>query len=614
MPRLLTIVLCLFAFAAPLAAHEGHDHEDQKANAPAAVQLPRMEVTGDGLELVAVSAGHDLTIYLDKSDTNEPIDGATISVVADGGETAAARPAGQGTYMAEAHWAEAPGTKAVKFTITHDGKTVSLDGKLEIPAPAEDADAGHAHALSDLFESPIAWLALGFAAVIGFVVAFAFRPARLALLIGFCILAANNTPAKAEPNDGHKHTEGGATHSHDDHKHTEGDGHNHDDHKHTEGATHSHDDHKHTEGDGHSHDDHNHGEGTSHSHDHHHDESSTTKMPPLLGVGPHALSDGDVFMPKPSQRLLNIRTRVAVIEKARETRELIGKVVPDPSSFGQVQAPMDGRIELTQRGISHIGEHVKAGDVLALLYPNIPIADLGTMQQLTAEVVGKLRIAEQKLARLTRISGVVPQKDIDDTRAELEALREQQRVLAPKDAERIELKAPVDGVISVANVRAGQVVTTRDTLFEIVDPNKLWIEAIGVSAHPSPEISNAHAVDPDGHTIKLSYIGRAPSLRQQSLSLQFKVDEIHEGLIIGSAVKVFVEQGEAVEGVVVPSDAVVRGTSGLLQVWVKTGAEVFRPVPVRTLPLDGTRVLVVAGLEDGDRVAVQGAEFINQVR
>ena len=81
--------------------------------------------------------------------------------------------------------------------------------------------------------------------------------------------------------------------------------------------------------------------------------------------------------------------------------------------------------------------------MLAYLSPNIPIADLGTMQQLTAEVVGKLRIAEQKLARLTRIASVVAQKDIEDTRAELEALREQQRVLALKDVERIPLKAPV---------------------------------------------------------------------------------------------------------------------------------------------------------------------------
>ena len=296
-------------------------------------------------------------------------------------------------------------------------------------------------------------------------------------------------------------------------------------------------------------------------HDHGEDQNPAAAV--AQTDAPRRLPDGEVFLPKPSQRLLHVRTIIAKPEEAREARELIGTVVPDPSTFGQVQAPMDGRIELPDRGISHVGQRVKEGEVLALLSPSIPIADLGTMQQLTAEVVGKLRIAEQKLSRLTRIAGVVAQKDIDDTRAELEALREQQRVLAPKDAERIALKAPVSGIISLASVRAGQVVTTRETLFEIVDPHRLWIEAIGSAAHAAPDITAAYATDPDGHSIKLSYVGRAPSLRQQTQPLQFKVDEIHDGLVIGSAVKVYVQQGDAVHGTVLPDGAVVRGPDGI---------------------------------------------------
>jgi hypothetical protein len=236
------------------------------------------------------------------------------------------------------------------------------------------------------------------------------------------------------------------------------------------------------------------------------------------------------------------------------------------------------------------------------------------MQQLTAEVAGKLKIAEQRLARLERIAGVVAQKDIDDTRAELDALREQQRVLVSKDIERIPLKAPVSGIISVANVRAGQVVTTRETLFEIVDPHRLWIEAISGVEHGAPHIEAAHAVDPDGHSINLSYLGRAPSLRQQTQPLQFKVEETHEGLIIGSAVKVYVQQGEPIEGIVLPDSAVVRGDNGLPRVWAKESPQRFRPLPVRVAPLDGAHVVVLGGVAAGTRIVVEGAELINQVR
>ena len=39
------------------------------------------------------------------------------------------------------------------------------------------------------------------------------------------------------------------------------------------------------------------------------------------------------------------------------------------------------------------------------------------------------------------------------------------------------LRAPADGVIASANAVAGQVVAAQDTLFEIVDPHRLMVEA-----------------------------------------------------------------------------------------------------------------------------------------
>ena len=551
MTRFIALALFLLLSTSMALAHGGDDHAHD--DAPAAATLtagsaPRLEAVGPEIELVAVVADRQLKIYLDSVATNDPVNGVAIAVTADGIAAGRAKALGDGTYVLAAPWADEPGVKALKFSITAGAATSVLDGKLDVAAAAH---AEHAAAMSwqTLLSQPLTWALAGIAAILGFVGAFAFRPTRSTspLIVAIAAaLALHADPAAAH--EGHDHA----------------------------------------------------------------DETPAAAV--AQTDAPRRLPDGDVFLPKPSQRLLHVRTLIAKPEAARQSRELIGAVIPDPSTFGQVQAPMDGRIELPERGISNVGQHVKEGEVLAYLSPSIPIADLGTMQQLTAEVAGKLKIAEQKLARLTRISSVVAQKDIEDTRTELDALREQQRVLAPKDAERISLKAPVSGIISVANVRAGQVVTTRDTLFEIVDPNRLWIEAIGVAAHAAPDITAAHATDPDGHSIKLSYVGRAPSLRQQAQPLQFKVEEIHEGLIIGSAVKVYVQQGEPVDGIVVPDAAVVRSANGLPRVWVKTSAEHFRPVPVRVAPLDGINVIVLDGLEPGNRVVVEGAELLNQVR
>jgi hypothetical protein len=97
--------------------------------------------------------------------------------------------------------------------------------------------------------------------------------------------------------------------------------------------------------------------------------------------------------------------------------------------------------------------------------------------------------------------------------------------------------------------------------------------------------------------------------------LQLKIDEPHEGLSVGSAVKVFVQYGKPVENaVLLPDAAVVTGTNGLPQVWAKVSPERFEALPVRTMPIDGTHVAVLAGVEPGQRIVVEGAELINQVR
>jgi biotin carboxyl carrier protein len=347
---------------------------------------------------------------------------------------------------------------------------------------------------------------------------------------------------------------------------------------------------------------------------HDHGDEAAPALP--AGTAPVKLPTGEVFLPKSSQRLLNVRTAPAAMEKTQARKELIGTIIADPAYEGRVQAPMDGQIELASGEVSYIGKAVKAGDVLALLAPAMPVYERGTLAQVTADVEGKLRIAEQKLARLTRISGdYIPQREIDDTRTEIESLREQKRVLEPKNEERLELKAPVSGIIAVSTVRAGQVVSARDTLFEIVDPKRLWIEAIGIAGtDDESEMSESTAVDAEGHRIPLTFVGRAPALRQQALPLLFRVDEPHASLGIGGTIKVLVQHGAPVEGVIVPDAAVVRATNGLPQVWVKVAPERFAPRSVRTAPLDGERVLVTSGLGKGDRVVVEAAELINQVR
>ncbi|NOT72335.1 MAG: HlyD family efflux transporter periplasmic adaptor subunit [Hyphomicrobium sp.] len=594
MRRSFCIFLLILSSLSPVLAGPGHDHGEgghgqgghgqgghgPETAAPAAV--PRLESSSSDFELVATAEGHRLTIYLDRFDSNEPLDGASLEVSGEGIFAAAAKPVAPGTYVVDADWLDVPGSKPLLFTITTSDTSDLLNGTLTI-ADTAPVTQSTTTPLADVLTRPGVLAALLGALVAGFLIALALRPRSSSSPCA----PQSSTPQSCSSDAPQAKSTGNLRAA---------------------------------------------AEiivvtafagfvwaspvlaGPGHDGSHDHGDGGNAPATIAAGNAPRKLADGSVFIPKPSQRLLDVRTHPAVEETSVKSRELMGTIISDPSAFGQVQAPMDGQIEMSERGISFAGQKVEAGEVLALLSPAIPLADLGTMQQLRAEVDGKLIIAEQKLARLTRIAGVVAQRDIDDTRAERDALREQKRVLAPKGIEKVALKAPVSGIISLANVRAGQVVSARDTLFEIVDPNRLWAEGIGNDIHNDDEIASAEALDRDGHAFKLTYMGRAPTLRQQAQPFLFRVDQRHAGLAIGAPVKILVQTPDAARGYVLPGAAIVRGSNGLPQVWVKLSAERFKPVAVKIAPLDGTRSLVIAGIEAGQRVVTAGAELINQIR
>lgn len=559
--------------ALPLQSASAHGDHGAAAPAPAATVLPRVESEGMDVELVAVADGHTLTIYLDHSDTNAPVNGATVEVAGDGIATSKAEFSGDGTYVVEADWVHEPGAYALTFTVIADGLADLLAGRLVIPEPPSEEHVS-SFSWQDVIVRPEAWGVAALIGLVGFFLAFAFRPLHLPP-DDTRKEEAPEIPASSPPGDGARHAAAiilavlfvslalpDQAQAH---------------------------------------------EG--------HDHGATAARAEAGGNAPVRLPTGEVYLPKPAQRLLHLRTAPAAEQRVSPSAELIGTVVANPSFEGRVQAPMEGQIELAAGGVSYIGQSVKAGQVLAVLSPAMPVYDRGALQQLTAEVEGKLRIAEQKLVRLKGISGdYIPQRELDDTQTEIESLLAQKRALEPRVGEKIEMTAPVSGVISVANVRAGQVVSARETLFEIVDPEKLWIEANALAGADETSVKSATALDGEGHAIPLTYIGRAPSLRQQSQPLLFQVDDPHPSLAIGVALKVLVQSGAQIEGTVMPSGAVVRAANGLSQVWVKISPERFAPRPVRTRALDGDRVLITAGLEKKDRVVVEGAALINQIR
>lgn len=335
----------------------------------------------------------------------------------------------------------------------------------------------------------------------------------------------------------------------------------------------------------------------------------------VAGEAPRRLADGSVFVPKSAQRAWGIRTRLAVVEAHAATVELNGTVIPDPDTAGRVQATQVGSVLPGPKGMPVPGRVVRKGEVLAWLRAAATSVDRGNQQAQLAGLDAQLQLARQRVQRLERLAGgagAVSAETLDIARADVASLEKQRAHVSDSVNRSDALVAPVNGVVSASYVVAGQVVDAKETLFEIVDPARLWVEALAYDARLAGTVEAASARAGD-LSLALAFVGGGRQLRAQALPLLFRITTRNPPLAVGQPVAVIVATQEKMRGVQVARAALdAGGAAGT--VWVHAGAERFVPRRVIVRPLDAAFVVVVDGLEDGDRVVEQGASLLGQVR
>ena len=330
--------------------------------------------------------------------------------------------------------------------------------------------------------------------------------------------------------------------------------------------------------------------------------------------GPQRQPDGSVFLPKPAQRQLGVRTLVTEAADLPRTVELGAKVLMDPNAGGKVQPLNAGRIEPGPRGLPNPGQAVRKGEVLAYVVPSAAPIELSNQAAQLAELRAAKALADKRIARLQELADTVPRKEIEAAESDAASLAARIAAVGGGLSTREALVAPVSGVIASANVVAGQVVDARELIFEIVDPSRLRIEALAFDAAIAANIGSA-TMAVGNQRVPLTFIGGSRSLREQALPLAFRAQGAALSLLaVGQPVRVFVQTKDKVKGVSVPVASLMKNPANQTVVWIKTAPERFEPRTVTTEPLDGVNAAVTSGLEPGDRVATQGATLINQVR
>lgn len=548
----LTMIAVVLAVAVPARAHEGHDHGAPPPPVTATI-APRTDASSEAFELVAVARAGQLTIHLDTFRGNEPIADAAIEIDSPGGVLTASATKEPGVYVVAAPFLEKPGKYDLAFTVTA-GETVDvLAATLAIPEPGKAATP---HAGSWLVEDAIAGgRAAGTAAWDGRLLVAALAGFAAGGLIVFFAVRRRAGAAVAAAAAVLLLSSGTG------------------------------------------------------------DMARATEAVASTAARDvsQRLPDGALFVPKTTQRILGIRTVFTATEPHRRTLELPGRVIPDPNASGLVQSSVNGRLAPPEGGFKPLGTRVRAGEVLAYVRPSVDAADVTTQQQQARELDQQMSLVMRKLERLKAIERVVARSQIEDAELELKGLQTRRANLDRVAVQAEGLVAPVDGVIAASNAVAGQMAAPNTVVFRIVDPGRLWVEALSFAANALEGPAQARRAD--GGTIELKHAGTGLADRNQAVPVQFAiVGDQASGLRVGEFLTVLASVAEERSGIALPREAVLRGANGQSIVYEHTNAERFVPREVRVEPLDADRVLVMAGLEAGRRVVAQGAELLNQIR
>ncbi len=535
-------------------AHGDADHGHRPPAAAVVGSLPRLATKSETYELVAILDGARLTIYLDRLDDNSPVSDATIAVTIDG-ETIAAQPAAADTFTVTSTRFGGGGSVELIFDIRAPGGDDLLIGSLMLPNPAA-TDA----APSAMSWAGRAWSALRHAgedhpALVGAML-------LVGVILGFMLRRRRPWHVAAVLLLALPLIECAA----------------------------------------HAHEGHDHGDGP--------------KALAAPGDTARRLPSGQLFVPKPMQRILDVRTVVAKQETVAKAVVLVGRVITNPNRSGLVQSIHGGRVIAPEQGLPRLGQPVARGDVLATVEHAIPAADRTTISERSGEIEQLIAIAEGRLARLRPLAerNVVPQSQITDAETELQGLKRRRDAIRDTRVAPEVLRAPIDGVVAASRVVAGQVVQAQDLLFQIVDPASLWVEAFDYGEIDPTTLTEATAGGAGSRPMTLAFQGWSRTLQQQATIVHFAIVDPPPSIRVGQPVTVTARRSDYVTGVIISRDAVVRGGNGETIVWRHVEPEQFEARLVRTEPFDAAHVLIAAGVESGDRIVTRGAELINQIR
>ena len=308
--------------------------------------------------------------------------------------------------------------------------------------------------------------------------------------------------------------------------------------------------------------------------------------------------------------------------------ELIGKV--KAKELALVRPQVSGIIE---KQLFKEGSFVKQGDILYKIDSATYKATLNQSLALLNSAKASLISAEAKskrAAELLKFDGISKQEadEIKASYLQAKALVEQRAAElenAKIDLNRCEIKAPISGYIGISNVTVGalvnanqseELVNIRDTQTVFVDLSQSYNEILNLKSIGDLEDDIEVSLKFDNgfeYPIKGKLEARELSVDEssQTVTLRAVFNNPNNLLLSGMMTKAILKSKKSIDGFLIPQQAVLRDQKANPIVTLVTPENKTITKIVKIQRSIGNKWLILDGLEESDKIVVEGLNKIN---
>lgn len=333
----------------------------------------------------------------------------------------------------------------------------------------------------------------------------------------------------------------------------------------------------------------------------------------------HGAEEGDVVL------LDSVAVSVAKITVARvETVQTTGLAVTgtityDANRVSHIGPRTDGRIV---RLAADIGAEVRGGQALAILES----PQVGQVRAEEQEAEALLEIAQENYERERRLEqqGISSRKELLDAEADLRraeaalnSARQRLQALGAGHGSggQFALTSPFPGVVVAREASLGEMASPSDQILTVANLDRLWIE-LDIYERDLSRVARGQDVDVTtaaypGRAFpgKIVYVGDILNPEKRTVRARMEIPNesglLKPGMFANARIQV---GGGGAAVVVVPQDAVqeLEGRKVVFMPGDQPGEFRARPIEVGELA-DNGRVIVLSGLNAGDRIVTAGA-------